>query len=75
MLDLLAHCLTYIIRAGRDTLTKKPRGDALDFVPCDKDQQREHFYRERRKIELTNREAIANGNKFFEPRSIQINAR
>ena len=55
-----------ILQAGHDALAKRPRGDTLDFTPCPKDRQREDFYRERQRIELSNREAIRDGIKRHE---------
>jgi hypothetical protein len=56
-----------IIRAGKDSLAKQPRGDILDgFVPCPKDQQREAVYLQRRQIELRNRQAIGQHLKVYE---------
>jgi len=55
-----------IIQTGADTLAKQPRGDTADFTPCEKDQQREAFYLQRRQIELNVREAIRNGKKVYD---------
>jgi len=55
-----------LIQAGKDALAKQARGDTLDFVPCDKDRQREAFYQERRRLEAANREAIRDGGKIRE---------
>ena len=55
-----------IIQAGKDMLAKQPRGDTLDFVPCEKDRQRAEFYSQRVKVELANRQAIRDGKKLYE---------
>jgi hypothetical protein len=55
-----------IIQTGTDTLAKQPRGDTADFTPCEKDQQREAFYLQRRQIELNVREAIRTGKKVYD---------
>ncbi|MCX6877206.1 MAG: hypothetical protein NTW21_25860 [Verrucomicrobia bacterium] len=55
-----------IIQTGKDALSQRPRGDTLEFTPCDKDRQREDFYRQRQQVESSNREAIRVGKKFRE---------
>ena len=55
-----------ILQAGKDALARQPRGDTLDFTPCDKDRQREEFYRQRMQVEASNRAAIRDGRKLRE---------
>ena len=55
-----------LIQAGNEALAKQPRGDTLDFIPCEADQRREAMYAERRQIELRNREAIRKGEKVYD---------
>jgi len=55
-----------ILQAGKDALAQRPRGDTLDFTPCDKDRQREDFYRQRMQVEASNRAAIRDGRKLRE---------
>ena len=56
-----------LIQRGKESLTKQPRGDTLDFVPCAADQRREATYAARQQIELRNREAIRNGQNTYDP--------
>ncbi len=55
-----------LIQAGKDALGNQPRGDTLDFTPCDKDRQREEFYHQRLQVEAANRAAIRDGRKLRE---------
>jgi len=56
-----------LIQSGKEALGKQPRGDTLgDFTPCDKDRQREEFYRQRLQVETANRAAIRDGRKLRE---------
>ena len=55
-----------IIRAGAAMLTKVPRGDTPDFLPCPLDQQREAKYTARREIELRNRAAARSGTRTYD---------
>jgi len=48
-------------------LAKQPRGDTLDFIPCEADRRREATYTERHQIELRNRAAICKGEKVYDP--------
>jgi hypothetical protein len=50
-----------IIESGRQQLHQRPRADMHGFQPCEKDQQRQEKYAERRRIELHNRQAIREG--------------
>ena len=50
-----------IIESGRRHLQQRPRADMPGFQPCEKDQQRQEKYAERRRIELRNRQAIHEG--------------
>ncbi|MCX6921841.1 MAG: hypothetical protein NT154_01280 [Verrucomicrobia bacterium] len=55
-----------IIRAGKETLAKRPRADMPGFQACSADQQREVKYQQRRQIELHVRQAIRQGDKVFD---------
>ena len=56
-----------IIQAGKERLTRRPRGDELSgFVPSEADQRREIKYAQRRQIELENRDAIVHGRKAYD---------
>jgi hypothetical protein len=55
-----------LIQTGKELLAQRPRGDLPTFQPCEKDAQREVFYRERREIEQRNREAIRNGQRVYD---------
>jgi len=55
-----------IIQAGQAALAGQPRGDTLDFTPCERDRQRDDFYRRRLDVELANRQAIDEGKKLYE---------
>ena len=56
-----------LIQTGKEALAKQPRGDTLEFIPCETDQRREAMYLERRQIELRNRAAICKGEKAYDP--------
>jgi len=55
-----------IIRAGKEMLAARPRADMDGFQPCPLDQQRERKYALRRRIELSNRQAIQQGYKLYD---------
>ncbi|MCY2996313.1 MAG: hypothetical protein NTY19_51975 [Planctomycetota bacterium] len=55
-----------IIQAGQAQLVQRPRGDTLDFQPCEVDQRREAKYALRRQIELRNRAALRAGQKVYD---------
>ncbi len=59
-----------IIRAGQESLKKKPNPDAEGFVACDADQQRERKYELRAQIERRNRKAIREGWKAYDTTSL-----
>jgi hypothetical protein len=56
-----------IIESGRQRLQQQPRADMPGFQPCEKDQQRQEKYAERRRIELLNRQAIREGRVVHDP--------
>jgi hypothetical protein len=57
-----------ILRAGKENLAKRPRGDDMaGFVPCKADLRREQKYADRRDVERRNREAIRKGDKLYDP--------
>ncbi|MFZ2640913.1 MAG: hypothetical protein WA117_07975 [Verrucomicrobiia bacterium] len=55
-----------IIQAGKETLAKRPRGDAADFQACEVDQKRDDKYLNRQQIEARNRAAIREGRKVYD---------
>lgn len=55
-----------IIESGKEALSKQPRGDTLEFTPCEKDQRSEGFYNKRLDIERENRRAIRDGRKNYD---------
>ncbi len=55
-----------IIRAGKEMLATRPRGDMAGFTPCEKDQLREEKYALRRQIEVRNRQAIRRGERVYD---------
>jgi len=58
-----------IIRAGKETLAKRPRGDTADFQACEVDQKRDDKYLSRQQIEARNRAAIREGRKVYDERA------
>lgn len=56
-----------IIRAGQERLKVCPRGDTLEFEPCEKDKEREAKYQARQGLESRNRAAIRHGKKVYDP--------
>ena len=59
-----------IIRQGQDFLQKNPNPDTDGFVACEADQQRERKYELRAEIERSNRQAIREGRKAYDPVSL-----
>lgn len=55
-----------IIRAGSETLARRPRADMPGFIPSLPDQRREAKYAVRREIEMKNRAAIRTGGKVYD---------
>ena len=60
-----AEALT-IVREGQTSLETRPRADMTGFVPCEKDQQREEKYAMRREIEMRNRAAILDEDRYYD---------
>ncbi|WP_372774730.1 hypothetical protein [Mangrovibacterium sp.] len=56
-----------IITKGKNQLIQKPRLDMEHFVPSETDKKRLEKYDYRLKEEITNREAIQNKEKHFDP--------
>jgi len=57
-----------IIRAGKQILKEHPRADMPGFQPCEADKRRLDYHRERLEVEASNRRAIVEGRKVFDPR-------
>ena len=51
---------------GQAAMAKQPRGDTEDFVPCERDRQRETFYATRVAAELKSRQAIRDNKKVYD---------
>jgi hypothetical protein len=56
-----------LIQTGKQRLAEHPRGDTIDFTPCQKDQERESLYQERQALEWKNRQAIQENRKVYDP--------
>ena len=56
-----------LIRAGRQRLKDRPRGDTAEFTPCEVDLRREETYRQRQQLEQRSRAAIRSGTKVYDP--------
>jgi len=55
-----------LIKTGAKMLQEHPRVDMPGFKPCAEDQQKLDFHAGRRKMEIRNREAIANGARVYD---------
>jgi len=56
-----------IIQTGAKRLVEHPRGDTLDFTPCQTDRDREAKYQQRYNLEWRNRQAIRDHKKVYDP--------
>ncbi len=59
-----------LIQEGTKRLTERPRGDMPGFVACEFDQGREAKYVMREDAEETNRQAILEGKRIYDPQVV-----